>query len=345
MKSQFKIITDTSAISRLEWDSFILNNNHGNIFQSSEYYNSILSADLFKPLFIACINEFDNTIAGLLLGAIQQDYHGLIGYYTRRCTIVGGPVVQHENEETVTGELLNELGNHLKLKAHFIQFQFFEKPSTKICKIYYDHGYYYEDYMNIHIKTDICTEELWSQIKKSRKKGIRLASQQNLFFYLDKDIDSVNGFYRLLVHTYKKIRKPIPRKDYFYSLLRHIDPDKIILFNLTFQESLIMSCLCFRDKDRIYAYYVGVDNRKEILSLKPADFFYWKIILWCQEENIRIFDWMGAGKKNTPYGVRDFKLQFGGELFENGRMSKFQNKLYGITIRFCLKLYQGFKTR
>jgi hypothetical protein len=28
---------------------------------------------------------------------------------------------------------------------------------------------------------------------------------------------------------------------------------------------------------------------------------------------------MGAGKPDIPYGVRDFKMEFGGELVEHGR--------------------------
>ena len=31
------------------------------------------------------------------------------------------------------------------------------------------------------------------------------------------------------------------------------------------------------------------------------------------------FDVMGAGKPNVPYGVRDFKAEFGGQLVEHGR--------------------------
>ena len=40
---------------------------------------------------------------------------------------------------------------------------------------------------------------------------------------------------------------------------------------------------------------------------------------------------MGAGKPNEDYGVRDFKLQFGGELVEHGRYNNiFNPSLYKI---------------
>ena len=35
--------------------------------------------------------------------------------------------------------------------------------------------------------------------------------------------------------------------------------------------------------------------------------------------DLRRFDLMGAGKPDEPYGVRDFKSEFGGQLVEQGR--------------------------
>jgi len=36
-------------------------------------------------------------------------------------------------------------------------------------------------------------------------------------------------------------------------------------------------------------------------------------------------DFMGAGKPETEYGVRKYKMGFGGELFEEGRFQKIMN--------------------
>ena len=42
-------------------------------------------------------------------------------------------------------------------------------------------------------------------------------------------------------------------------------------------------------------------------------------IQYSLDNNIARFDFMGAGKPNEEYGVREFKSKFGGEVVENGR--------------------------
>jgi lipid II:glycine glycyltransferase (peptidoglycan interpeptide bridge formation enzyme) len=40
---------------------------------------------------------------------------------------------------------------------------------------------------------------------------------------------------------------------------------------------------------------------------------------YAAENDYPLFDFMGAGSPDQPYGVRDFKAEFGGELVEHGR--------------------------
>lgn len=43
------------------------------------------------------------------------------------------------------------------------------------------------------------------------------------------------------------------------------------------------------------------------------------VIDFAIEHELKMVDFMGAGKPDSEYGVRDFKLQFGGDLVEHGR--------------------------
>jgi dTDP-D-glucose 4,6-dehydratase len=45
----------------------------------------------------------------------------------------------------------------------------------------------------------------------------------------------------------------------------------------------------------------------------------WHILHWGAENGYRVYDFGGAGKPDEPYGVRDFKAKFGGELVNFGR--------------------------
>lgn len=42
-------------------------------------------------------------------------------------------------------------------------------------------------------------------------------------------------------------------------------------------------------------------------------------IEYAAEHGYTRYDMMGAGKPGVPYGVRDFKAEFGGEMVEQGR--------------------------
>ena len=51
-----------------------------------------------------------------------------------------------------------------------------------------------------------------------------------------------------------------------------------------------------------------------------------------------MIDFMGAGKPNIEYGVRDYKLRFGGELKEDGRFTViFKPMMYRFGL-FALKI-------
>ncbi len=45
----------------------------------------------------------------------------------------------------------------------------------------------------------------------------------------------------------------------------------------------------------------------------------WAGIQWAKENGCARYDMMGAGEPGVPYGVRDFKSEFGGEMVEHGR--------------------------
>ena len=51
----------------------------------------------------------------------------------------------------------------------------------------------------------------------------------------------------------------------------------------------------------------------------PSVMATWAGIQYAKEHGCMRYDMMGAGEPGVPYGVRDFKAEFGGELVEHGR--------------------------
>ena len=51
----------------------------------------------------------------------------------------------------------------------------------------------------------------------------------------------------------------------------------------------------------------------------PSVMATWAGIQWAKENGCARYDMMGAGEPGVPYGVRDFKSEFGGKMVEHGR--------------------------
>ena len=78
-----------------------------------------------------------------------------------------------------------------------------------------------------------------------------------------------------------------------------------------------MMCPVFADK-AIYEWYVcGLDE--EYKEQYPSVMATYAAIEYAKQNGIPMFDFMGAGVPDQPYGVRDFKMEFGGEVVEYGR--------------------------
>ena len=59
----------------------------------------------------------------------------------------------------------------------------------------------------------------------------------------------------------------------------------------------------------------------------PNDILIWETLRWACANGYKVFDYVGAGNPNKPYGVREFKKQMGGELVDYGRYEKVYHPL------------------
>ena len=92
----------------------------------------------------------------------------------------------------------------------------------------------------------------------------------------------------------------------------------------------------------IYEFYVcGLDNNYK--DQYPSVMATWAAIEYANNNGIPIFDFMGAGKKDENYGVKEFKARFGGELVEEGRYIKINNYFLYKTGELALKLKKWIK--
>ncbi|MBK9637322.1 MAG: peptidoglycan bridge formation glycyltransferase FemA/FemB family protein [Bacteroidetes bacterium] len=92
----------------------------------------------------------------------------------------------------------------------------------------------------------------------------------------------------------------------------------------------------------IYEWYIaGMD--KECKDQYPSILSTWAAIAEGQKMGLNHFDFLGAGKPDADYGVRDFKAKFGGELIQYGRYEKIHHPLLMKIGIFGLKMLKFIK--
>ncbi|MCD4664659.1 MAG: GNAT family N-acetyltransferase [Bacteroidales bacterium] len=313
------IITDPNKIDKKKWSDFVYNHPHGNIFQTPEMYDVYFNTEKYFPIIVACVDDNQN-ILGVLISVIQKEYAGILGYFSSRSIVFGGPLVMENNVE-ITNRLIIEYDSIVTNRVIYSQFRNFYIQDQEI-KIFDKNKFKYEEHLNILIDLKLGEEKLWNNFSRSRKKGIRKALKEQFEFELSNNRDQIEGFYHLLSVSYNKTKLPFPSKDFFYNIFDNCNNSNYKFFTLKYEGEIIVFLFALVYKKTFYTFYLGTVNDENIIKKKPLDLFFWEVIKWSVKNKLYYFDWMGAGKPNKPYGVRDFKLQFGGELLNFGRYEK-----------------------
>jgi len=99
------------------------------------------------------------------------------------------------------------------------------------------------------------------------------------------------------------------------------------LFLVSYEHKIVGGSVCVTMPGKgVYEWFAcGKDG--EYKNIFPSSVTKYAGMKYAAENGFKIFDMMGAGKPNEPYGVRDFKAEFGGELVEHGRFRYICNPL------------------
>lgn len=313
------------------WNTFVPPHDKGTVFQAVEMHDLFLKTKKFNPLMISAYDN--NVLCGLLLGVFIHERNGWGKLLSSRFVIYGGPLLSGDNDKQkkTLDHLLKELIRHTKRKALFIQFRNFF-PQDKLMETYEKNGFRLIDRLNYIIPIDN-KESVLNNISESRRRQIRKGLAGGTEIIEPASINQVREFYNILYKLYRyKIRKPLPDWSFFENFYQQSKAGKLGMIRLIqYNNTIIGGILApvFLDKC-IYEWYVcGLDQ--EYKEQYPSVLATWAGIKYAIENNIKSFDFMGVGKPDMAYGVRDFKARFGGELVNHGRITRVNNRfLYNI---------------
>jgi serine/alanine adding enzyme len=298
------------------------------LYQKTKYY---------KPIILA-VGDDNNKILGLLLAVIKKEYSGVLGFFTSRSIIYGGPLI-HLNDYSLLDNLMSVYVKLVKNKVIYTQVRNYYSQDDHHKNILLKHGFKFEEHLNIVLDLTIGECRLWEGLKRSRRKGVNKAKTHGFTFKVVDHLENIEIFYKLLKEVYGRVKLPFPDIRFFKNINDEFNEHKI-WFILEYNDEPIIILCAFQYNYVVYAYYIGECQDNNILKLRPTDYFFWEVIRWCSTNGIKYFDWMGAGKPDKDYGVRDFKFQYGGKLVNYGRYQHIHNKFIYSIASNGLKLWK-----
>lgn len=315
-------IINPMKVNRSEWDEFVYNHPEGNIFQSPQLAEVFEKAKGIEPIALAAIDEDSGQILASLLAYVLK-YTNVLSSFTSRAIIRGGPLFLNTEKGIFAAKmLLNHYDSVIRRKALYTDVvNLWDVSNSTASALIGDAGYVYVDELNFLINLNRAEEEIWKDIHKSRKKGINRAMKKGINIEDVHDKELIPIFYSIVEETYKKVKIPLEDISLFDSVFELLVLKKMAKFYLAKYNSIYIGArLVLNYKGLIFDWYAGALTN--YLSMYVNELLVWKILKDGTKREYYTFDFGGAGKPNEPYGPREFKRRFGGQLVNFGYYKK-----------------------
>ena len=338
----FQIILNPLEESKIlkEWDRFVLDLPQGNIFQTSYMYRVFAHTKNYEPLALLLLDENKSIKASLL--AVKQNFGSKVTRsFSSRSLILGGPLSLNHSA-TLIAKLFEKYESLIKNRAIFTEVRNLTEMNNQI-GLFAQNGYIFQDHLNIFIDLTLSEDQLWKKITSKRRNEIRRASRAGVIFSEIESEEERRGCYIILREVYKKAKLPLPDFSFFSSAFSFSnDSMGLKVFGAKYESKIIGTIFTLYFRDMIYDYYAG--SLQQYYNKYPNDLIPWELFRWAKNHGYKFFDFGGAGKPDVPYGVRDYKKQFGGELVNLGRFRKIHRPLKMRMAEIGFKYWQYLKS-
>lgn len=322
-------------INSLAWQKLVDESPYATWFQTKEAYEFYAALPNEMQPF-ACGIEREGEFKAVCVGYVTKERCRIKQFYTRRAIIIGGPLIADgANEEDIVRmlyavqqpyRLIACAGSPTKHVSSGALSPY--RPTWRNAPIYIEtrnfhdyskwkdvfekSGFAYQPHYDIHVACNAShtmSEQRRRQVKKAISNGAEICEAQAE--------QEIRDWYKILHQLYReKVRTPLFSEEFFLEFFRK-GWGKYLL--VKHEGKVIGGMMCpILDGRAIYEWYVcGLDE--DYREQYPSVMATYAAIEYAKQNNLPLFDFMGAGKPDENYGVRDFKKEFGGEVVEYGR--------------------------
>ena len=331
-------VVEIQDIELNSWNGLLKSSPVATWFQTPEAYWFFSSLSFVDAFALGVMN--DDVLKGVVVGYVQKDGGWLKQFFSRRAIVIGGPLFADAITNEEVRALLAALQTRLKRKAIYVETRNLN-DYNRWRTLFEECGFGYEPHYDVVVDTS-SIEVVNGRLDRNRKRNIKKAIENGIVIDKNPNEVDLNSFYSLLSELYKtKVKTPLyPYK--FFEKLRKL-PASLFCIAKDSEGKVIGGLACVAQTgSAVYAWFACGDDML-YKKLSPSVMANYAGICHAAENGFAKFDFMGAGKPDDGgYGVRDFKLKFGGELIEPGRYIHVCNPLlYNIgklAIKFMKKV-------
>ena len=306
-------IIGVGKINQSQWEALVKASPVATWFQTHEAFSFFDSLSFMEAFVVAVEN--DGELKGVVVGYVQKDGGRLKQYFSRRAIVLGGPLLSESISDQELEALLQSVKSHLRKKAIYIETRNFNDYS-RWRSVFEQCGFRYEPHLNFHVNTE-SVEIAQENIGKHRWKYIRISFRDGAKMVEAPTIEQVEKFYLILQELYRtKVKTPLYPIEFFEKLYE-IESAKFFLVD--YEGEIIGGSVCMCLNGKTVYEWAKCGNEYYHKNIRPSSVATWLGIKYAAENGCSRYDFMGAGRPNEAYGVRDFKAEFGGELVEQGR--------------------------
>jgi serine/alanine adding enzyme len=296
---------NSSEIPKSMVDEFLATQRDQSFFQSHSFIE-LYKKDKFQTLNLIGVSK--NKVVAYCNVLILKESYGILSSLTSRAIIWGGPLALLD---VYFEEALIKLKAELEKIAIYLQIRNIFPISQVRREILSSQGILYQEHFTV---INQVTQNLFASYQSKARNKIRKSIKNELTFQLITQHEQIEKAGILIIQNYKEMKLPCPSINFFKQTSSF---DDIKVFGVFHNSVLIGVRFCISWNDYLYDWYAGSNKKYNYLS--PNDFVVHKILEWGFENGFNTFDFGGAGNSLSEYGVRDFKLKFGGQLTEFGR--------------------------
>lgn len=307
-------IIEGNHIDPKAWSDLVHRSPVATWFQTQEAF-AFFSSLSFLETFAYAV-ESEGRIKGVVVGYIQKDGGRIKRFFSKRAVVLGGPLLADDIKEEELVLCLRALNERMGKEVIYVEFRNFNEYSRWRVVIE-QCGFQYQPHYDIHVDTTTM-EVVNEHLGKSRKRDIRVSMRDGATMITHPTPSQVHEYYDILKSLYEtKVKTPLFPLEFFEHLYAM---DTAVFLLVEYAGKIVGGTVCVGLPGvALYEMYAcGEDGAHK--TIFPSEMATFAGLQYAAENGYPKFDMMGAGKPDDGgYGVRDFKLKFGGILLELGR--------------------------